>query len=129
MLTHMGSGSFESRVMAVRAAVAEQNPQSWGEAFAIGMTLVDPAVGNVNALLSEALTEWADGDWGEPVAAVSLVRSRLSLSRNQNRNGNRRIAASRSARTFPRGLYRTPTPTGRIRLSETAVTLLEFRIR
>ena len=73
MLTHMGSGSFESRVMAVRAAVAEQNPQSWGEAFAIGMTLVDPAVGNVNALLSEALTEWADGDWGEPVAAVSLV--------------------------------------------------------
>ena len=70
----MGSdSSWESRVAALRAAVAEQNPDSWGAAYGIGIRLVDPADGDVDALLEEALTPWATDEWGEPAAAVSLI--------------------------------------------------------
>ena len=70
----MGSGSaWELRVAALRAAVAEQNPDSWGAAYGIAVSLVDPADGDVDALLEEALTPWATDEWGEPAAAVSLI--------------------------------------------------------
>ena len=67
--THTVTPTVESRAEAVRAAVAEQDPQSWGAAYGIAVTLVDPADGDMNTVLAE----WANGDWGEPIAPASLI--------------------------------------------------------
>ena len=59
--------------MGVRAAVAEQDPQSWGAAFGVGVAVADPADGDMDTLLAEALTDWATDDWGEAAAPVSTL--------------------------------------------------------
>ena len=71
--THTVTPTAESSVAGVRAAVAEQNPESWGAAYGVGVTVADPTDGDMDTLLAEALTDWATDDWGEPAAAVSLI--------------------------------------------------------